>query len=230
MEQEKLKLRLGLMSTREIAEWMGVTYGTFRVNSKKRLEQLKYFADFTIKKNKGVFIEKIYLDVYDKGVSIDDERVYDFVRNAPGSLSTVSGVRRQLKQNYTEYRHLSDSWVDKRVEAVLMRQFNKKESLEGGSKGYRKTKWAIKVSDLNEYREMTEEEEKLFKKLVGGYFNKNPEIIIKRDELETDLKEGYLDKDAESAYQMLLREIVIIAICYWVILVKKNGGRLRKRI
>lgn len=187
------KLKLGWMSTRDIADWMGIAYGTFRNNAEKKLEKLELFADFE-KKRGGVVIKYVYMEEFDKNATEDDKAIREAVKSASSKLMTTSGVRRKLKRENKKFAKLSNSWVDKKVERVLMKDFGPKGDEKGGTKGYRRTKWAIKVNDFNVYRRMTEEEEKLFKELVGDYFKEKPEIIIRKDELEADLKKGYIDK------------------------------------
>jgi hypothetical protein len=41
-----MKLKTGFMKTQELAEWMGIKYGTFRTNSEKRYELLEAYCDF----------------------------------------------------------------------------------------------------------------------------------------------------------------------------------------
>jgi hypothetical protein len=40
------ELHLGKMNNKELAEWFGITEGSFRTSKKKKLEELKYFANF----------------------------------------------------------------------------------------------------------------------------------------------------------------------------------------
>ena len=41
-----MELKLGKMTTKELAEWFGISYGTFRNSKQKRFEELKEFCFF----------------------------------------------------------------------------------------------------------------------------------------------------------------------------------------
>ena len=62
------KLKLGKMTSQELAEQMGIKYTTYRKCGKKYLSQLDNFCDYE-KVYGGVMIKEIYQDVYDKNSS-----------------------------------------------------------------------------------------------------------------------------------------------------------------
>mgnify|MGYP003416547890 FL=1 len=39
-----MKLKIGKMSTKELAEWFGVSYGTFRNKKQEKLKELEQFG------------------------------------------------------------------------------------------------------------------------------------------------------------------------------------------
>ena len=63
MEKE---LTVGLKTNKEIADWMGLTEGSFRATKKKCLERLEYFADFHTNGSGKIIIDEVYDPVYDK--------------------------------------------------------------------------------------------------------------------------------------------------------------------
>ena len=53
-----MELRLGKMKTKELAEWFGISYGSFRVMKNEKLGELSDYADFE-EIYGGVLIKKI---------------------------------------------------------------------------------------------------------------------------------------------------------------------------
>ena len=62
------ELRLGKMTSKEIAEWLGITYNTYKKNVKKHLEKLDGFCDFEQIRG-GINVKEIYISIYDKNLS-----------------------------------------------------------------------------------------------------------------------------------------------------------------
>ena len=60
------ELTVGLKTNKELAEWMGITEGSFRATKKKCLERLEYFADFHTNGSGKVIIDEVYDPIYDK--------------------------------------------------------------------------------------------------------------------------------------------------------------------
>ena len=60
-----MKLKEGKMSTRELSEWFGIAYSTYRKKSLSLLEELKYFCDYE-KYYGGVEIKHVYISKYVK--------------------------------------------------------------------------------------------------------------------------------------------------------------------
>ena len=47
-----MELKIGTMTNIELAEWFGISLSTFKNGKKKKLEELKLFADFCEEKGK----------------------------------------------------------------------------------------------------------------------------------------------------------------------------------
>ena len=52
-------LREGKISNKELAEWFGISANSFSKNKEKKLEELKYFAEFHIDNKNHVIIDKM---------------------------------------------------------------------------------------------------------------------------------------------------------------------------
>ena len=60
-----MELKLGVMTNEELAEWFGVKLTSFKNTKRKKLEELKLFADFYEEKGK-VIVTEVYEPVYQK--------------------------------------------------------------------------------------------------------------------------------------------------------------------
>ena len=164
-----ITLRLGKMSSKEIAEWMGITYGTYKNSSQKRLEYLKNFAKFTPCYG-GVMIEEIYLDTFVKNISEDDKVYVNEIKQCNEGLSTVAGMIRKLKLKNEEYKDISEDTLYKRMSKAGDRAFGRTvEQDSKGTHGSRHYVWAVRVDKYNHYRRMTKEEEVIYKQLLNEY-------------------------------------------------------------
>jgi len=55
-----LELKLGKMTSREVAQWMGVSYNTYKNHISKYLELLSPFCEFDVVYG-GIIIKEIYI-------------------------------------------------------------------------------------------------------------------------------------------------------------------------
>ena len=187
MNEEKI-LKLGKMTTKELAEWMGIKYATFRTKTKERLEKLKDFADFETTYG-GVIIKDIKIPTYIKNFGNDDKAYAEAVKESENGLCTIAGIVRKLQLEKEEYKNLSYDAVYYRMKKAGERTFGKtqrRRMFEAGAYGRRWYLWAIKLDNYNHYRLMTEEEEKTYNDLVKRYMNHGgaecvSEIALLRD-------------------------------------------------
>jgi hypothetical protein len=68
-----------------------------------------------------------------------------------------------------------------------------KELISSGEAGTREYLWAIKINDFNQYRLLTEEEEKIFDDIICQCYSSNPEKIKMANLLEDGLRKGEID-------------------------------------
>ena len=84
---EIMKLKLGKMSSKEIAQWFGLSYGSYRVKKKDKLEELKDYADYE-EVYGGVNIKNIKEEEYSK----EGKRSKEIVFNAFDEEWNESGL------------------------------------------------------------------------------------------------------------------------------------------
>lgn len=191
-----MKLKLGKMTTQEIADWFNISKKTFTNSAQKYLDILKSYADFK-RVYGGVDISVIRFDTYVKGYNQYDDGYFNkeierCVKEQKG-LASISGIANRAKRDVPEYKDYADSSITYRMSKAASRNYGKCGSSEGGLTGIREREWAIKLSDYNDYRPLTEEEYKIFISITGDYHKKNPEKVLEKSKLEMQLKDREID-------------------------------------
>lgn len=191
-----MELKKGKMSTKDLATWMNMNYSTFRNHKKRNLEILHKFCDFE-QVYGGIFIKEVYEPIYYQNMP-DDEKVFlEEIKVANEGLSTVSGMSRKLREFNENYKSLSDSQVRRR-----MSKWNYLFGLyEGGRKqamgeyGSRKYVYAIMISSYNQYRSLTQEENKLFTHILKSILGDQVEKVKQMMLLDQAFKNSDMSKD-----------------------------------
>lgn len=70
-----MKLKLGKMTSKEIALWLNLTYDTYRRRIDFYLTRLEPYANYE-KVYGGVIIKEIFISEYNKDLSISDDILY----------------------------------------------------------------------------------------------------------------------------------------------------------
>ena len=191
-----IELVLGKMTTRELADWFGISYGSFRNKANEYLDKLNHFASFS-KIYGGVQIEEIYVKEYDKNLfkSIDEIFIQE-IADSESKLATISGLSRK----YQAQLNLKDSAARKQFTKSRDKLFGTikkdKNYSTGGIMGNRSYRWVIKVNDFNSYRELNQEEDELFNALITQtYSGIDPERIKAAAVLEKRFKDSDMTKE-----------------------------------
>lgn len=190
-------LRCGKMSTKEIAQWMDVNYSTFRNNKKQKLDDLRRFCDFE-QVYGGVNILQIYNPIYQKALSNDEKVFLKEIQNTGNGLSSVAGMSRKLIKYNDNYRTLTENNVEKRMGKVnknLFGEYEKNSKQAFGRMGSRKYVYAIKISDFNKYRCLTDEEMDTFKHILKSICGKQIDKIMESMLLDEAFKNSDMTKE-----------------------------------
>lgn len=190
-------LRCGKMSTREIAQWMNVNYSTFRNNKKQKFDDLRRFCDFE-QVYGGVNILQIYNPIYQKALSNDEKVFLEEIQNTGNGLSSVAGMSRKLIRYNNNYRTLTENNVEKRMGKVnknLFGEYEKNSKQAFGRMGSRKYVYAIKISDFNKYRCLTDEEMDTFKHILKSICGKQIDKIMESMLLDEAFKNSDMTKE-----------------------------------
>lgn len=187
-----MNLKLGKMSSQELAEWFGISYSTYRKQKAARLNTLSAYCIFE-PFHGGVTIQEIYVEQYCGDLAAADIRNYvEEIKSIPSGLSSVAGMARKFQQEKEEYKNLSFGAVQYRLAKAGNVSFGKNDALEKGLEagpyGARTTVWAIKINDLNQYRRLTPEEDARFNEIISACYAEAPEKIKRLAALEKSYK------------------------------------------
>lgn len=94
-----MELKIGKMTTQELADWFGISYGGFRNAKKKKLEELKNYADFEEIRG-GVeitCIRKLTYNKKDNQIRQIYEQGFEELRQP---IDTVSNINNQIYEKY----------------------------------------------------------------------------------------------------------------------------------
>ena len=99
-----MKLKIGKMTSKELAQWINVSYGTYTHNIDKYLSIIEDYCDFE-KVYGGIVVKEIYIEEYDKSLSLKDEKIYlkeiERCIAEQDGLSTIAGMSRKLVKEGT---------------------------------------------------------------------------------------------------------------------------------
>ena len=191
-----MELRLGKMSSREVAAWLGVSYLSYKNNIAKHTKKLLPYCEFKVVFG-GIEISEIYEPVYDKGsVRKDKElilREITLCLSEQEGLASISGMARK----FTKLGHYTSIRTARRHLTLAANElFGKTDGLiSHGEAGNREYIWGIKVDDYNHYRMLTENEEEIFNNLISSIYASEPEQIKKAALLEEALRRKEIDVD-----------------------------------
>ncbi len=161
-----MKLKIGKMTSKELAEWFGISYSSYRQTTEKRLEALKDYCTFE-RVHGGVMISQIYLSEYNKNMDKDiDEKFFKAIIANPNHLASITGIcgYYNVFEGDPEYNHLRYQFSKRRDYWFGHRTRTERSSI--GPMGQRSAVWAIRLNETNGYRSLTTEEQLLMDKLV----------------------------------------------------------------
>ena len=160
-----MRLTLGKMTSKQLAQWFGVLPTSYSHNIPNYLSRLEDYCKFE-KVYGGVIISEIYIEEYDRGLKFKDEKMYleeikECVETQDG-LSTLSGMVRKIERENSTLKGFRNGTM--RMSKAGTKLFGD-PTVAGkpGKVGSREYIWAIKLNDYNGYRLMTEEEEKIIR-------------------------------------------------------------------
>lgn len=209
------QLQLGKISSRELADWFGYAYGTYRKKKPELMKQLSQYCNYE-EIYGGVIIKEIYIEEYIKDFEVDMQAYYDQVKRFP--LNSISNIADEISK-LPRYEKLSESQRKRRMTQAGKLGFGEtKEEDSRGVYGTRKYQWSIKLNKPDEngkpYRDLTVEEQQIFNEYTTAVFGENPEVIQNLKLLDdkfkhTDMtKEEYFNHAARLKFDGTFQDVI----------------------
>lgn len=196
----EIRLKLGKMTGKEIADWLGISYNsTYRNNPGKQIKKLDGYCVYQRIRG-GVEVSKIYTYTYHGEIS--KKITKDFmneIESHDNKLSSIAGIQRKFQQEKEEYQEISPNTVYSQLTETAEVCFGKTNYTAyrqcEGAFGARWGVWVIKISDYNEYRYLTFEENKIFDDIISCYYGKDPKKVKQLAMLEKAFRKNEISKE-----------------------------------
>lgn len=178
-EKEKTSLKLGKMTSKELATWFGISYNTYHHKIPDYLRDLELFCYFKPIYG-GVIIEEIYpgCEQYKKNYDPSFvEKVKEIILNCPEGYSGPNSrllSQREIalaieQEQSREPGRQTQTKVKRACEELLGKPAKGDDAVVPGVIGERKYVWAIKLDYApNNHRPLTDDEYKCYKDLLKG--------------------------------------------------------------
>lgn len=171
-----MKLEVGKIANKDLAEWMGISANTFNKSKEKYLNELKSFAAFHLE-GKKIIIDEVYIDTYSKQGS----NAYQMVKDKVDDFWSESGLDSCKRVSHDIIKFYGDELpVSERTTYNYTRRGRNElygvpfES--GGTLGSCVYTWCKKEGD--DLLPLTKEEEEIKQFLIKKYFGNADEKQI----------------------------------------------------
>ena len=178
------ELLLGKITNAELADWFGVSTGSFATKKKEKLEELKYYANFYEDRGK-IVITEIFNPVYSKQLGKNYQKIKEKVNEvwSPDGLDTCSRVGEEIYEILSE----EDSSFDLKNTTVVnytrqgRNELYGKPFIGGGKIGECIYVWCKRDPESGKYSLFNEQEDEIKKRLQQKYFGDTTEkqILVK---------------------------------------------------
>ena len=179
-----IELTTGKKTGKELAEWFGIKYNSFRVKKAEKLEELKLFAEY-YEENGKIIITKVIEPIYQKGMANVKRKVIekiDEVWSADG-LDSCQRVGEKILALLKE----EDNTFDRATGTIVKYTREGRNELyglpfqNGGKIGSCIYIWCKRDPKTGDYSLLTEEEQEIKQKIQTKYFGDATEkqILVK---------------------------------------------------
>lgn len=166
------QLEVKVYSSKELAQWFGISPTSFYKYREKKLEELRAFADFEQvgNKQKKIKIICVYEPVYCKQGSNNFRKIKDQVDEVwdDSGLDTCKRVSEKIMEKEKYALAIKDSTVYNYTLRSRNDLYGKPFDQNGGSLGKCRYLWC--KEENGELKELTPEEEQIKQKLMKKYF------------------------------------------------------------
>lgn len=195
-----------LWSTKELAQWFGISYNYFMNKRKKKLEELKAFAVFQDQGKKGILIKEVIEPIYSRK-GCENRRI--LVESVPALIGQLKD--KETDKALTSFKQLAEIGI-KENKLSIKSSTGVRYTKEGVYKYYGDEKyspyckriWAVKEGDY--YRYLTQEEREFLQELTNKYYGtQDSEARAAKNELKMLRKQGEI---SEGEYREELRKLL----------------------
>lgn len=191
-----IELSCGIWTNKMLAEWFEIKEKTFSNTKKKRLEELKEYADFYEEKRK-IIITKVKQAFYIKKRSESYKKIQELVEKnwSANGFDTCVHVKELIKGDES-LQNLADATIYTYVRKAHIENFGNPAKEDGGAKGVCYYKWGKR--DKNDNKKplyFTDEEKEYFFALIKKVFQTNPEETAKEQALYQAYKKKEIPKE-----------------------------------
>lgn len=183
------------MTGQELAEWLGITYNTYKNKIDYHQAKLKDYCEYE-KIRGGVVIKEIYISKYNKNLKAEQTRTYLTALHNHDNLITLTGLENTTGLSTYNSRKVRNHLFGDKPRNI--------DPAARGVIGWRERIWAIKLGE-NQYRKFTDQEQELFNTLIKqDYIGKLTPEVVQAQQLILNccVKEGYSAEE----YQNLITE------------------------
>lgn len=248
--EDTIYLLPGTITVQQLAEWFGISYSTFRKQSKKRYKELRSYCQYNIPKRGYIEIQQVYHSVY-----IKDQNQYSLIKKytqqywKTETFETAIRVAIKIKNNcpdVTVSQNTCARYVARAREELWPRDHYGER---GGS--YKEWVKTYRFGEDRKYEQFTPEDKEIRSKIRAKYFPQLPDGV--KDSLLSDYfkkkisadeyikqSNGKITQDKFLEYQ---RELAIELNCdyltkatyvkdgvYYVIEIAEDGTAYRREI
>lgn len=187
------KLTTGRMTTKELAEWFGYSYGTFRRKKSQLMPLLSQYCTYELYHG-YIEINEVDIEVYRGDLSKDVEEYKQQVEKAP--LNSISNIAKQA-QKKPQYNHLTKRQLERLMTKAGIIGFGvTADENSKGIHGSRSYLWSIKTNDPDHpYRNLTAEEQQIFNEYTMAIFKERPEVAQKMALLLDEFRHSDMTKE-----------------------------------
>lgn len=180
----KMELHTGKYLNKDLAEWFGISQGSFNTKKEKKLEELKDFADFHLE-GKKVVIDKVLIPIYSKRGSDAYQKIKEKIDEvwSESGLDSCSRVGEEIFYDLVE-NDVDFNLKNTTVYNYTIRGRNElygKPFGEAGTLGSCIYTWCKKDEETGTYLPLSSEEQKIKSELQTKYFGDTSEkqILVK---------------------------------------------------
>lgn len=187
------QLTKGKINTKELADWFGHTYNTYRHKKSELLKHLKDYCSFT-EVYGGIIVTEVFLEEYEGDISGDVKEYLEQVKIYP--LNSISNIACSVAEK-PEYSKLSECQLKRRMAKAGVIGFGvTAEEDSKGIYGVRNYQWSIKLPGSDKpYRNLNEEEQVIFNELTAAVFGEKTDIIQKMALLDSEFERTCMTKE-----------------------------------